>query len=194
MRSDGFYERDELFSLGFREVGTDVSVSRKASFYGLNAAIGDHSRIDDFVILKGKIKIGRFVHISAYCMLAATYGQIVFNDCAVLASGVSVYGASDDYRASVLSSSTVPERFKRTITGDVNFGVGCIVGAHSVVLPNSVIEDGASIGAFALVKGLVPEGAVVVATERNQLRVTGNRDAARIRALRDQLVTAFAQR
>ena len=122
-------------------------------------------------------------------MVAAVRGRVTFEDCAGLSSGVAVYTASDDYRAPALNNPTVPEEFCRSIYGDVYFGVGSLIGAHSVVLPNTRVSDGASVGAFALVHGTIGEGDIVVATGGARLAVTGNRDAAQIRALRDRLVS-----
>jgi dTDP-4-amino-4,6-dideoxy-D-glucose acyltransferase len=192
VRDEGFFERHELLDMGFKEVGREVLVSRKVSCYCLNATIGDHSRIDDFSILKGNIHIGRFVHISAYCMVAAVHGQVVFKDCAGLACRVSVYTGSDDYRASVLNNPTVPASFTRTISGNITFGIGCLVGAHSVVLPNSIIGDGASIGAFTLIHSSIAAGDVVVSMATPPLHVVGNRNPAHIRRLRDELVRNLA--
>ncbi len=188
MRDETFYERDELLDLGFQEVGREVLVSRKASFYHLRGTIGDHSRIDDFSILKGNIHIGRFVHISAYCMVAAAHGKVVFKDYSGSAYRVSVYTASDDYQASVLNNPTVPAGFTRTISGNVTFGIGCIVGAHSVVLPNSIIGDGTSIGAFTLIHISIAAGDIVVPAATVPFRLVGNRNPAHIRELWDKLV------
>lgn len=187
MLNEGFYNRDELSAIGFTEIGNDVLVSRKVSFYQLTGKIGDNSRIDDFAIVKGNVEIGRFVHISAYCIIAAIQGKVTFEDCSGLSSGVAVYTASDDYRAPVLNNPTVPEQFTKSITGDVFFGIGSLVGAHSVVLPNTIIGDGASIGAFSLVRGTVGEGDILVARGAG-VQVKGNRDARIIRGLRDDLV------
>lgn len=187
MADDGFYLPDELPALGFREVGAGVQVSRKACFYHFSGTIGDHSRIDDFVMLKGRVDIKRHVHISAYCMISAMGGPVLFEDCSTLSCRVSVYTASDDYRASVLNNPTVPERFKRVIAGGVRFGIGCIVGAHTLILPNASLGDGCSVGAFALVDRPIAEGEIVISTAA-RLEGRGYRDVEHIRALRDEVI------
>ena len=60
----------ELKDMGFKSIGADLSISKKASFYGVeNISIGSHVRIDDFCILSGKISIGDYIHIAAYSAL-----------------------------------------------------------------------------------------------------------------------------
>lgn len=49
-----FYSAGELATLGFRALGRNVRISRKASIYGASRIeIGDHVRVDDFAILSG---------------------------------------------------------------------------------------------------------------------------------------------
>lgn len=69
---NSFYSENELSSLGFKAVGHDVQISRKASFYGAgNMVIGNHVRIDDFCILSGNITLENFIHIAAGTLVFA---------------------------------------------------------------------------------------------------------------------------
>lgn len=65
-----FYSTKELVELGFAEVGQNVFISRKASFYGIERiSIGNNVRIDDFCVLsagEGGINIGNYIHITVY--------------------------------------------------------------------------------------------------------------------------------
>lgn len=71
-KQTSFYYEDELRQLGFASLGENVLISRNARFYGISSMrLGNHVRIDDFVILSGNIEIGNYVHVSAY---AALYG------------------------------------------------------------------------------------------------------------------------
>ena len=63
----GFYSESELKNLGFKKIGSNVLISKKASLYGVSQMeIGDNVRIDDFCILSGNIMLGSNIHISAY--------------------------------------------------------------------------------------------------------------------------------
>src|ERR1019366_2133792 len=92
-----FYSEFELRDLGFAEVGEDIRISRKCSFYGSShMRIGNNVRIDDFCILSGSITLGSHIHIAAYCGLYGEAG-IAMDDLSTLSSRVSVYSVSDDY-------------------------------------------------------------------------------------------------
>ena len=46
------YSQDELFAFGFKSIGKNVLISRKASIYGADKIeIGNNVRIDDFCVL-----------------------------------------------------------------------------------------------------------------------------------------------
>ena len=97
-----------------------------------------------------------------------------------------MYTGSDDYRADVLSSGAVPQEFVKTIKGEVRLGKGSIVGAQSLLLPNTCIEDGASIGAHCVIYGRVPAGAVMV-SGAGKSRQIKQRDFKKIVGLVEQL-------
>ena len=181
-----FYSKEDLLAIGFSSVGENVRISKKVSLYAISGSVGSHVRVDDFCILKGQIIIGDYIHIGAFCLLTGVCGEVRLQDCSVLSSGVHVYTGSDDYRADVLSSGVVPQEFVKTIKGDVYVGKGSIVGAQSLLLPNTNIGDGASVGAHCVVYGLVPAGAVMVngAAKAKQVK---RRDHQKIVSLIKQL-------
>jgi len=51
-----FFAADELKAFGFSDVGNNIQISRKCSFYGISGRIGSNVRIDDFCIFKGDRK------------------------------------------------------------------------------------------------------------------------------------------
>ncbi len=157
-----FHTKAELLTAGFSSVGENVRISDKVSLYAISGTIGNCVRIDDFCVLKGRLEIGSFVHIAAFCLISGVRGVVRFADCTTLSSGVHVYTGSDDYSADALSSSVVPREHVKTIAGDVDLAVGALVGAHSLLLPGTRIGEGASIGAQCIVYGEIPRGAVLV--------------------------------
>ena len=77
---NSFYCAEELSEMGFKRVGENVLLSRKASIYSpTKISIGSNVRIDDFCILSGNITIGSNVHISAYTALFGG-GEIIIED------------------------------------------------------------------------------------------------------------------
>ena len=151
-----FYSEKELSEIGFKSVGRDVRLSRKASIYTPERiSIGDHVRIDDFCILSGKISIGRYIHIGAYSGLFG--GELItMEDFSGLSSRVSIYTISEDYLGEGLTNPTVPDKYRHPHSGPVTLGKHSIIGAGSIVLPGVTIGEGVAVGALSLVLGSLP--------------------------------------
>ena len=158
-----YYSGDELRDLQLASCGTDVLVSRKASIYGPeHVHIGDHVRIDDFVVIAGgpdqDVVLGNHVHVAAH---AALYGGggLVLGDFVGVSGRSSVYSVTDNYDGTVLTNPTVPDEYKRVIRARVVVGRHVVMGAGSVVLPGVTIGEGCATGAMTLVnRDLEPWG------------------------------------
>jgi galactoside O-acetyltransferase len=150
--------------MGFARVGRNVRLDRSVRLFGIERiAIGDHTRIDAFCILSagaGGIAIGRNVHVAAYGAMVGR-GPIVLGDFANLSQRCSIFGSSDDYTGSAMTNPTVPEAFTRVEHGPVTLGRHVIMGCGTVVLPGVAIGLGAAIGALSLVRGDVPDFAIM---------------------------------
>lgn len=150
-----FYSPAELAQMGFRSIGSQVRLSRKASVYGASRIdLGDHLRIDDFCVLSagaGGIVFGRYVHVAAFCSLIGG-GEIVFEDFSGLSSRVSIYSSNDDYSGASLTNPAVPAEWTNVTHAPVRLGRHVIIGAGTVVLPGVTVGEGAAIGALSLVK------------------------------------------
>lgn len=85
-------------------------ISKKASIYSAQKiSIGNNVRIDDFVILSGRILIGNYVHIAPYSGIFAGDIGVEFNDFSGVSGNVMVYAMTDDYSGKFLVGPTVPE-------------------------------------------------------------------------------------
>ncbi|MCB4360899.1 acyltransferase [Quatrionicoccus australiensis] len=147
-----FLSQQQLESLGFRSLGKNVRISDKAAIYNPEQIeIGDHSRIDDFCVVSGKVSIGRNVHIAVFCNVAGGSEGIVFEDFSGLAYGCHVFSQSDDYTGRTLTNPTVPAQFKREFKKAVRLGRHCIVGTNSLIFPGVTLAEGCSIGAMSMV-------------------------------------------
>lgn len=147
-----FYSREELESLGFKRLGKNISVSKKASLYHTNVMeIGDNSRIDDFCLITGKVILGRNVHIAPYCNVDGGDKGIYFGDFSGLAYACHAITRSDDYSGNSLTNPTVPNEFKTSINEKINIGKHAILGAMSMILPGVNIGVGSSVGANSLI-------------------------------------------
>lgn len=146
-----FYSEEELAELGLKSVGKDVKISRFSRIYSPELmTIGDHVRVDDFSILSGNIHLGNHVHIAAYVGLFGSAG-IRCEDFSGISSGSLVYSATDDYSGASLTNPTVPEEYKRMITGQVVLERHSLVGAGSILLPGVTLGEGCAVGAASLV-------------------------------------------
>jgi acetyltransferase-like isoleucine patch superfamily enzyme len=138
--------------LGFKKFGNNVKVSDKASIYDAERIeIGDNSRVDDFCVLSGSLKIGRNVHITPQCLVAGGELGVIIEDFVALAYGVKVFSQSDDYSGLTMTNSTVPVHYKNELKAAVKIDKHSIVGAGSIILPGVTVAEGTSIGAASLV-------------------------------------------
>lgn len=155
-----FYSDEELKNIGFKKIGVNVSLSRKASIYGAdNIEIGDHVRIDDFCILSGKIKLGIYIHIAPYSALFGGVSGIEIEDFAGLSSRCVIYGDSDDYSGEAMTNPMIPNSYRHVTGGRVTLKRHVILGTGVSVLPNITVGEGTAIGSMSLVsKSLDPWG------------------------------------
>jgi acetyltransferase-like isoleucine patch superfamily enzyme len=147
-----YLTNEELSMLGFKKFGNNVKVSDKASIYDAERIeIGDNSRVDDFCVLSGSLKIGRNVHITPQCLVAGGELGVIIEDFVALAYGVKVFSQSDDYSGLTMTNSTVPVHYKNELKAAVKIDKHSIVGAGSIILPGVTVAEGTSIGAASLV-------------------------------------------
>jgi acetyltransferase-like isoleucine patch superfamily enzyme len=166
-----FLSRDQLEALGFKHLGRNVRISDKAAIYNFDQIeIGDHSRIDDFCVVSGKVRIGRNVHIAVFCNVAGGTEGIVFEDFSGLAYGCHVFTQSDDYSGRTLTNPTVPARYKRETKKAIHIGRHCIVGTNSLIFPGVTLAEGTSVGALSMVTKSTEEWSVYFGNPAKRLK------------------------
>lgn len=149
---NSFYSSEELNNLGFKSIGNDVKISRKTSIYSPEKIeIANNVRIDDFVILSGKIEIGNYVHIAAYSGVFAGEVGVQFKDFSGISGNVMIYALTDDYSGRALVGPTVPFELREITQKKVILNSHCHVGTSSVLLPGSILKEGACLGAMSMV-------------------------------------------
>ena len=165
-----FLSKDELTKIGFKKIGKNVFLSRKASIYGPeNMEIGNNVRIDDFCILSGKIKLGSYIHIAAYSALFGGEEGIIMEDFTTLSSKVCVYAISDDYSGQSLTNPMTPNYYKNLNTGKVVLRKHVIIGSSSVILPGVEIKEGTAVGALSLVNKSLDEWSIYVGSPARKI-------------------------
>ena len=166
-----FRTREELEALGFRSIGENVLISRNATIYGAaNMSIGSNVRIDDFCILSGKIEIGNYIHIAAYSAIYGGSAGVQIADFANISSRVCIYALSDDFSGETMSNPMIPDKYKNVLQQPAFIGRHAIIGTGSTVLPGSVLEEGAVMGAMSLVKGSVAAWTIVAGVPAKKIK------------------------
>ncbi len=149
--TNSFYSFDELKQLGFKAVGENVLISRKASIYGAkDIELRSNIRIDDFCILSGKIEIGNYVHIG--CLTSVTGGApLIMDDFSGISQGCRILTASEDFLDWGFGNPTIPERYRNTKRASIKIGKFAVVGANSVICPGVTIGEGVTVAACSVV-------------------------------------------
>ncbi|MEM7359918.1 MAG: acyltransferase [Pseudomonadota bacterium] len=147
-----FLTKQQLLQMGFKSLGRNVRLSDKASIYEPERIeIGDHSRIDDFCVISGKVSIGRNVHIAVFCNVAGGEEGVTLEDFSGLAYGCHVFSQSDDYSGSTLTNPTVPDDYKNEVKQAIVIGKHSIVGTNSLIFPGVTLAEGTAVGAMSVV-------------------------------------------
>jgi acetyltransferase-like isoleucine patch superfamily enzyme len=146
-----FYTSEELIAIGFKSVGQKVLISRFAHFYGIESIeIGNNVRIDDFCILSGKIKLGNYIHLSAYTALYGRFG-IEMDDYSGLSPRCTIFSATDDFSGDFLIGPIIDTKYTNVTGGKVSIGKYSQLGSGCTVFPGVSIGEGVAVGAMSLV-------------------------------------------
>lgn len=149
---DSFYSEEELMALGFKSIGQNVKLSRKASVYSPEKiSLGHDVRIDDFCVLSGTIRIGNYVHIGVANLLFGGSAGITMEDFTTISSRGAIYALSDDYSGSAMTNPMIPDEYRKVEEREVLIKKHSIIGTGCTILPGVVIGEGCSIGAMSLI-------------------------------------------
>lgn len=151
MNNTSFYTEEELKNLGLKYYGKNVKLSRNCSIYNPQTiSIGDNTRIDDFVVLSGKITIGSYVHISCFCGFWGGAG-ITLEDFTGVSGGGLLYSCSDNFSGDFMTNPCIPDKYRGVHSAPIILRKHSIIGARSIVLPGVELQEGTSVGAMSLI-------------------------------------------
>ncbi len=115
-------------------------------------SIGDNCIIDDFTYISTELKLEGYNHISAGCkIIGGKNSKLVMKEFSTLSPNVVIAAGSDDYLSGIATPLVDIEYKGKVEFGEVIIGRHSIIGSGSVILPNVIINDGASVGALSLV-------------------------------------------
>ncbi len=153
-----------LRGLTYRRLSNNgkIYIGRHVVFAGRNKIeLGENVSLYGFDYLnaegeRGYIRIGERSHVDQFCVLYGQGGLEIGRFCAI-ASGVKIYSQSNQYKHSknerIIDQPVV---FKKVILGDDVW-----VGANAAILPGVQIEEGAIVGAGAVVTRNVSSYSIV---------------------------------
>jgi len=149
-----FYTLSELASIGFKQYGSHVLVSRYARIYNpANISIGNNVRIDDFCILSAGDKpfiLEDYIHIAAGVYIWGNAG-FHMKSLTNISAGSKIYTQSDSYCGNYLIGPSVPLRYRNVYGSSLVIEKHVIIGASSVILPGCTLGEGVAIGSNSLV-------------------------------------------
>ena len=121
-------------------------------------SIGDNCIIDDFTYISTQLLMEGYNHISSGCkIIGGPESSFIMKPFSTLSPNVVVSAGSDDY-ISGIATPLVSKEFKGNVEyGQIIIGRHSVIGSGSVLLPNVIINDGASVGALSLVNTSLEE-------------------------------------
>ena len=163
-----FMSNQELKRLGFGKLGKNILISKNTTIVGAkNIFLGDNVRIDPFTFLlcpKGYIKIEKFTHIASHVFIAGHNGFKLGKFCG-LGAGTKIYTSSEDYTGEGICNLNLSQKnklnfkkFQKLNEKKVFIGSHINIGANSVILPGTKIENNSSVAANSLINGKLKGG------------------------------------
>jgi UDP-3-O-[3-hydroxymyristoyl] glucosamine N-acyltransferase len=150
LASIGFYRKNLFPSI----IAESAEISNLASIASNNVIIGEHSIIEDFVVIKSNVTIGKHTRIQA--------GSIIGNDCLQcvrdengLYDVTHVGGVNIGNYVKVESNALICRHIfaentilmdKTKIGGQSHVTHNCIIGERTIIAPNSFLGGGTKIG------------------------------------------------
>lgn len=157
-----YLNKNQQIKLGINKIGQNCKISKKIRAYSLNCTIGNNVRIDDDVVLKGKIIINSNVHIARGCTLSGGRKGIILENFSTISNFCQVFTESDDYFRTVVSGGTLSNKergkFCKIYSKKVLIGKSVIVGPFSVILPGAEIKDFCTFGPYSCIYKKIKSG------------------------------------
>ena len=151
---DSYFSYNKLVDVGFKKIGQNIKIKKSVQFHFCeNIELGSNLRIDDFTILTGGggLSIGDYVHISSHSNILGKEG-IEIDDYVTIAPSVNIFSSTDDYHGIKLHHPELDSSKVGGYGGKVKINKHVIIGSHSTIMPNLVIQEGVAIGAHSLIK------------------------------------------
>ena len=161
MKNRGYLSKSEIIKLKL-DIGKNNLISRNVRFYSKTLKIGNNCRIDDDVVLKGKVVLKNNIHLARGCTLSGGDKGIFIDNLTAISNYVQMYSGSDDYRREYIPSANLSkkmmEKYSKIYSDKIKIGKAVLIGNMSCLLPGAVFEDFSSCSAYSIVNFLVKSG------------------------------------
>jgi len=185
---------DEQSLLGFAGIGKNVTIWPLAKLvYREQISIGNRVIIDDFVFISGAggVEIGNFVHIASFVSITGGGGFWIY-DFATIATGTKIITGTDTQAGPCLVGPSVPDEFRLIDRRPVVLERFAQIGASATILPGVTIDEGAVVGAGALVLKNCESWTVYVGVPAKPIRVRPVSDRSTVKSMADQVRGKYA--
>lgn len=151
-----YLTKEQINKIGFCSVGENVLISDKAIFYRPERiTIGNNVRIDDFVVLANTIILHNNIHIALKSsILSSSHAAIEMEDYTALSYHCLLFAETDDYSQGAFINPTVPDEYRNIAAEPILLKKFSSVGANATVMPGSILEEGAVLGAGSVLKSV----------------------------------------
>ena len=157
-----YLNKNQEKKLGLIKVGKNCKISKKIEAYNLKCVVGNNVRIDDDVVLKGKIKIGSNAHIARGCTLSGGNQGIFLENFSTLSNYCQIFAESDDYYNTPVSGGTLNrterKKFCKSISKKILIGKASIIGPFGVILPGAEIGNFCTIAPYSCIYKKIKSG------------------------------------
>lgn len=172
---NSFYSENELEDIGFKKLGDNIQISRKASIYSPEKmSFGSNIRIDDFCLLNGNIELENNIYIAGFTALHGEH-KIMMKSFSAIASHGNIYSSSDDYLGDYMANPTVPDKFRNGNRKTVIIGKHAVIGASCVLLPGGNLGEGTSVGSMSLINKSLPPWTVCAGVPAKPIKERNNK-------------------
>lgn len=132
----------------------DIFIHKDAEFK-YEPELKDHIAIDKGVYCTVRSKIGSYVHISPYVtIIGGKNAEFIAEGLNNIMAGARIICGSDRFDDSGLFGALIPTELKgKQIIGTITLKKFSNIGTNSIILPNSIINEGTLISAGSLFYG-----------------------------------------
>jgi len=182
MSENIFFNINEL-----KHCGKNVIIGKTVRIrYPHLVSVGDNCIIDDFTYISAELELQGYNHISSGCkIIGGSKSKLIMKPFSTFSPNVVIAAGSDDYLSGI-ATPMVDIEFKGNVEyGTVSIGRHSIIGTGSVILPNIIVNDGATVGALSLVNKNLDEWALYAGVPVKKIKI---RDKGKILELENQFL------